>query len=93
MYVYTQMLENALAELQRKLSTAPHPLLAVASESYSPTSSHTSSHDSEIRDEPTHGPDEDEDLLAEAFGVLSIRSRGSVEFHGPTATSEVHIYV
>ncbi|KAF8512495.1 hypothetical protein JB92DRAFT_2928143 [Gautieria morchelliformis] len=93
MYVYTQTLEKALAELQKLVSPNPHPLLAVASSSYPPNSSHTSSHDSEIIDEPIHGPDEDEDLLAEAFGVLSIRNRGNVEFHGPTAISEVHNYI
>lgn len=93
MYVYTQTLEKALAELQRKISPDPHPLLAIASPPRSAASSHSPSSGSEVINEPVDEHyDEDEAFLAEALGVLSLRQHSNVEFHGPTATSEVRNY-
>jgi hypothetical protein len=91
MSLYILRLENSLGELQKKVSAEPHPLLVGAPPSNLVTSRHPS-HDT-ITSKPSQGPfDEDADLLAEAFGVLSMRSQGNGEFHGPTATSEVRNY-
>lgn len=90
MYVYTQKLERALAELQKKVSHHPHPLLGFPSPVCSTTSLRSLSDRSDISSPVSGFADDDDVLLANAFGALSMHHYNKIdEFHGPTATSEV----
>jgi len=93
MFLHIQQLEKAIAELQRRISSDPHPLLVGSLGRALPGSPE----DDTSSDTPnTHrGTSDDEsDFLAEVFGKMSLHNEEGTEFHGSTATSEVrNLYI
>ncbi|EPQ56096.1 hypothetical protein GLOTRDRAFT_39622, partial [Gloeophyllum trabeum ATCC 11539] len=76
-------LEEALASLQAKFSSEPHPLLQ--RDGPSSLASHSTSESTSVEDDPGDFAPE----LANSFGTLSISENGASRFIGPTGGSEV----
>jgi len=84
-----QKLELAVAEIQKTVSSEPHPLLVKDSQIDIVGRLPSRQPESDARTHARHHrpPDVEADLV-KAFGVLSIINDGT-QFHGETASSEV----
>jgi hypothetical protein len=89
MDVRMHQLENAIAELQKSVSSQPHPLLVPDVQIYTastvPTVQRSSNDENPFRSHQALDADAE---LARAFGVMSIFNDGT-QYHGETASSEV----
>lgn len=81
-------LEETLRQMQSEASDLPHPLLSDTITVISNDSPESSSSSSYPEQQPQHSNKADPDSVIDAFGTLTIGSRGETIFMGGTARSE-----